>query len=322
MDQSVNESRQSVPPPCAMRRMLRRIVFGPHGIRAGWGVLLFVAIFALCIGAMAFVARRLMPMPHDDGSLSVAAGFGMECMQLAAVAIATAVLAKCERRSPFSFGLRGSACGRRLLFGVGWGFVAISCLVLALSYAGYLRLDAPSLHGGRAWIYAVVWGASFMMTGLFEETLLRGYLQYTLTRWIGFWWGAVLLSALFGAMHALSSAETAVGLVSAALFGVVFCLSLWYTGSLWWAIGFHAAWDWGESYFYGAADSGRLVEGVLFAAHPLGNAWLSGGAAGPEGSMFVFVVLAVMVVAMRAWWGRRDVRSPFADRRGLAPDRR
>jgi uncharacterized protein len=30
-------------------------------------------------------------------------------------------------------------------------------------------------------------------------------------------------------------------------FGLLFCLSLRRTGSLWWAVGFHAAWDWGQT---------------------------------------------------------------------------
>ena len=49
------------------------------------------------------------------------------------------------------------------------------------------------------------------------------------------------------------------------------------TGSLWWAIGFHAAWDWGESYFYGTSDSGLMARGHLFGEHPVGKLLWSGG---------------------------------------------
>ncbi|AJX32008.1 CAAX amino terminal protease self- immunity [Burkholderia oklahomensis] len=290
---------------------LRRIFFGHDGLRAPWGVLLFTAIFVGAIAGFAFVSHRLLPMPADDQALPVANGAAMEAMQLASVALATIVLAWIERRSPFSYGLRGRARASRFAAGVACGFAAISALVFALWQAGLLRFDAPAIHGIRAWEYAAVWAVMFLMTGIFEESLLRGYLLYTLARWLGFWWGAVLLSALFGVLHVVSPDESIMGLASAMLFGLVFCLSLWYTGSLWWAIGFHAAWDWGESYFYGAPDSGRLVEGVRLTAHPVGHALLSGGAAGPEGSVLVVPLLVVVVLAMRRWWGRDGRASRF-----------
>ena len=75
--------------------------------------------------------------------------------------------------------------------------------------------------------------------------------------------------------------------------GFVFCLSLWYTKSLWWAIGFHAGWDWGQSYLYGTPDSGLLTQGHLRVSHSAGNRLLSGGATGPEGSLLILPLLIV-----------------------------
>jgi membrane protease YdiL (CAAX protease family) len=132
-----------------------------------------------------------------------------------------------------------------------------------------------------------------------------------LGRGIGFWWSAILLSVLFGGLHGPNPGETPVGLITVGAFGIVLCLSLWYTGSLFWAIGFHAAWDWGESFFYGTSDSGTVVDHRFFTAHPLGNVLLSGGKTGPEGSVLVLVMLVVTPVLMRLWWGRRTT-SPFA----------
>jgi uncharacterized protein len=137
------------------------------------------------------------------------------------------------------------------------------------------------------------------MVGLSEELLTRGYLQTTLARGVGFWPAAVVLSLLFGAGHAGNGGEAIIGLVSAGTIGLVFCYSLWRSGSLWWAIGFHTSWDWAQSYFYGTPDSGTLVHGHLLVSHPLGASWLSGGPVGPEGSIFVFVVIAATVPVIR-----------------------
>jgi hypothetical protein len=82
-------------------------------------------------------------------------------------------------------------------------------------------------------------------------------------------------------------------MLSAGLISIVFCLSLWRTGSLWWAIGFHAAWDWTESFLYGVSDSGMVVQGHLFHTHPEGRPIFSGGLTGPEGSLFILPIVAL-----------------------------
>ena len=141
------------------------------------------------------------------------------------------------------------------------------------------------------------------MVGISEESLLRGYLQFTLARGVGFWWAAVLLSVAFALSHIHNGGESPSGLVVVALGGLVFCLSLWYTKSLWWAIGFHAGWDWGQSYLYGTADSGLLLQGHLLTSHPSGNPRWSGGATGPEGSLLILPILIAMALGMWLWWG-------------------
>jgi hypothetical protein len=150
------------------------------------------------------------------------------------------------------------------------------------------------------------------LVGLLEEYLTRGYLQYTLTRGLagiyqaafktrhsealGFWTAAVIFSILFGLSHSSNPGESPIGELAAGLAGLVFCFSLWRTGSLWWAIGFHTSWDWAQSFLYGVADSGLMVQHHLLATHPVGKPILSGGATGPEGSIFIIAILALISV--------------------------
>jgi hypothetical protein len=76
------------------------------------------------------------------------------------------------------------------------------------------------------------------------------------------------------------------------------------TGSAWWAIGCHAAWDWAETYFYGAADSGFQPQGHYLTTSPAGNALWSGGTDGPEGSLLVLGIILLLLVALIAIYGR------------------
>jgi membrane protease YdiL (CAAX protease family) len=309
LDESITQSakqKKNQTPTVQRKRGLRWVFTGSNGIRAGWSIVIFVATFAAVVfGTAKLLHHFLGPVPQKTSSLTLKLFPIFEGVQFLGLLAAVAVVATIERRSILSFGLQGAARFARLAAGLVCGFVAISVTVCALVTMHALTLDAPSAADPEVWLHALAWGGVFLLVGLCEESLLRGYLQYTFSRGIGFWWGALLLSALFGGMHGVNPGETPVGLFTAAATGLVFCLSLWYTGSLFWAIGFHAAWDWGQSYLYGTFDSGTLIDTRLMTAHPVGNALISGGNTGPEGSLVVFAVLAATVLLMWLWWGRR-----------------
>ena len=65
---------------------------------------------------------------------------------------------------------------------------------------------------------------------------------------------------------------------------------------MWWAVGFHMAWDWGESYLYSVPDSGAILPGHLINSSLHGPVWLTGGSVGPEGSYLAFVVIGTLWV--------------------------
>ena len=82
-----------------------------------------------------------------------------------------------------------------------------------------------------------------------------------------------------------------------AFIGLFFALTLRRTGTLWFALGFHAAWDWGETFFYSVPDSGIVFPGHLLKSSLHGARWLTGGSVGPEGSSVCFVVIALLSLA-------------------------
>jgi hypothetical protein len=120
----------------------------------------------------------------------------------------------------------------------------------------------------------------------------------------GFWQAAWVTSTLFGLLHTFNGGENWVGIFAAAAIGFVFCVSVRVTGSAWWAIGCHAAWDWAESYFYGTADSGMVARGHYLTTSPAGNALWSGGADGPEGSLLVLGIILLLLATLLVLYGR------------------
>jgi membrane protease YdiL (CAAX protease family) len=297
---------------------VRWVFLGPNGLRAGWGILSFILIFIVGNFLFGWALRPLfhqLSPPHAKGiptAMPLRLAYLIEGMLASCVVIATIAMAMIEGRSIFAYGYKAGHATVRFVSGLVLGFAAISALVFILAKSGLLVVDGQLLHSAAAFKYGLAWAIFFLLVAIFEESTMRGYLQYAFTRGIGFWWGALLLSFLFGFSHGSNPGESPVGMFSAGAVGLVFCLSLWYTGSLWWALGFHAAWDWGESFFYGTSDSGLIVQHHLLGEHPMGKILWSGGATGPEGSLLVLPLLFIVAVCMWLWWGRR-VKSPFAD---------
>ncbi len=305
-----NSYETSAPNPTAPHRSssidsLQRVFIGAKGIRSGWSVLLFAAIYLILNRAVTAVLGRFVSLDFS-GPAPLSLGLLTEACQLLVVAAATWAMARIENRPLLSYGYIDNRKVIRLATGGLLGFLCLSVLVAVLWRARLLVFDGVSLSGLSAWNYAVAWAFVFLLVGFFEESLLRGYAQHTLSRGIGFWWAALLLSLVFALGHLGNDGESILGIVEVGIAGLVFCLSLWYTKSLWWAVGFHAGWDWGQSYFYGTPDSGLVIKGHLLTSHPTGNPLWSGGTVGPEGSPLIVPLVILVGIGMWAWWGRRN----------------
>jgi uncharacterized protein len=272
---------------------MHTIFVGPQGLRAGWRLLLYVVMWR--------GLRMLLGVLLEDIEPHLAVKVWLDMMtelgSFVVVAIPAVVMGWGEKRRFGDYGLPGrGAFGKSFWVGMVWGIVAITGLMLAIGGVGDFSLGRVALHGQRILKFAAFWGAFFVVVGLFEEFLLRGYTQFTLTQGIGFWPAALLLSTTFAALHFGNPGETWVGLLAVAAIGLLFCLTLRRTGNLWFAVGFHASWDWGESYLYSVPDSGQVLPGHLLNSSLHGPDWLTGGSVGPEGSYLVFVVIGALWV--------------------------
>ena len=271
----------------------RTLFLGPEGLRPGWGLVFYAVMF--------YPLQRLavdLASSRDFGASGLWSMMLEELGRLVSAVIPAVVLARIERRSWKAYGLPGAqAFGRLFWLGSLWGFAAISLLMVVLYGLHAYAFGNAALHGARLARFAVFWAVMFLLVGLFEEFWIRGYLQFTLARGIGFWPAAVALSCAFGLIHLENGGEQWSGLLAAASIGFFFCLTLRRTGNLWFAVGFHAAWDWGETFFYSVPDSGSVWPGHLLGSSLRGPEWLSGGSVGPEGSVLCFVVIALTWIA-------------------------
>jgi len=281
------------PPPGAIDGI--SIVFwNERELRAGWRLSIYFAIFFAVGGAESFAALHLHLPIVTPTEINASALLVQEIILLSAALAAAAILGVLEGRGLADYGLPGAAAfGPRFWQGFVWGLVMISGMILLIRLFGGFSFGELALHGPLLWGYAALWGLVFLTVGFFEEFFFRGYTQATLASGIGFWPAATLISAVFGAWHLGNRGEDVVGAVSLFVIGMFFCLTLRRTGNLWFAIGLHASFDWGETFLFSAPDSGLIAPGHLLNSSFHGPVWLTGGTVGPEGSVMAFVVVAL-----------------------------
>jgi membrane protease YdiL (CAAX protease family) len=267
------------------------------GLRAGWRLL----VYALFVAGLGFGGGiLLLQVVPPLRSLSFSGYlFADEAFCFLAVFGAALIMARLERRPAGFYGLPlQGAFGKLFWQGCLFGLIEISVLIgLVFAFGGY-SFGSMALAGRELLRWGMLWAIFFILVGLFEEFLFRGYTQFTLADGIGFWPAAILLSCSFGAVHLDNPGEDWVGAASVVTIGLVFAFALRRTGNLWFAVGWHASFDFGETFLYSVPNSGVVFDGHLSNAALHGANWMTGGSVGPEGSVFSFVTMGISALAI------------------------
>ncbi len=287
----------SIAPIAPANGQWKHIFVGPQELRAGWRLLIFLALVAALSLASVPLQRR------------VAANLGLhftatnvilaEAIGLLILLIAAGIMAHFEHRSIADYALPFRLIfGKSFWAGALWGFVMLSFIIGLMAATHAYSLGGLALSPLGIVKYGLLWALGFLMVGLFEEFAFRGYTQFTLTTGMGFWPAAAITCILFAAAHISNPGENWVGVVEIVLIALFLCLALRRTGNLWFAIGWHMSFDWGESFFYSTPNSGIHAYGHLLNARLMGSKWLSGGTVGPEASVFDLIVTVAGILLL------------------------
>ncbi len=281
---------------------LKPVFTGPNGLRAVWRLLIFATLVVILLGSFLLIrnggVQGFREAQKHAGEITVTPSLMLRSEGIAflLLCVATFTMGEIEHRKFSEYGLPlRQALGKDFWIGALSGFLAISGTLVAMFLLHGFRITGLAIHGMAILSSLIAWGIAFLLAGLMEEFLCRGYVQYTLGSGIGFWPAAFVMSGLFAFGHSFNVNETGVGVMATGLFALLFCLFLQRTGNLWIAVGFHSAWDWGQT-FYGVPDSGMLPYHSVFVSAFSGPRWLTGGIVGPEGS--ILCPIALLVVAL------------------------
>lgn len=288
-------SAPSSPPP-------NPVFFSAQGLRSGWRIFIYLCL-ALVLYGVELIPASFLFLPRAN-PFAVSTIIAEEAMVFAAAFGAALLMARIEARDSGAYGLPfRNAFGRRFWQGMLIGISEISLIVGSMALFGAYSFGPLAFHGAKILEWGALWLIAAILIGLPEEFLFRGYLQFTLADGIGFWPSAIVLSLFFGLIHRTNQGENWIGLANIVLTGLVWAFALKRTGSLWLAVGWHAAFDFGESFLYSVPNSGGMFEGHL--SNPTtasGPWWLTGGEVGPEGSLFAFLTLALGALLIHFWF--------------------
>jgi len=210
-------------------------------------------------------------------------------------------MVRIERRTLRDYYIPPDILGKKFWAGLVWGFLAVSVLVgMIASLRGY-SIQGFATTGISLLHWALMWIAAAFVIGAVEEFVFRAYQLRTLADGIGFWPAALLLSLGFGALHYFTKPyERWEDFASTGLLGLFLCFTIRRTGSLSFAIGWHAAFDWGAMYFYSGKNAGEFAVGRLLETQWHGSDRVTGGLLGPEASCLVFPLIAALFAAFGA----------------------
>ena len=208
-----------------------------------------------------------------------------------------------ERRPLASIGLVDAGAGATFAFGLLIGALTSGGVVAAIWAAGGFETSAivPAFASPDALLYIAVLLACFVVQSGAEEIVFRGWMMSALARRIDVIWAIVIVSAVFTLLH-MGRGTTLLTACNTVLFSVFACCWALKARNIWGVMGWHAGWNWliGTGFELPITGLDLQIPALIVRLAPHGPAHLTGGAEGPEGSVFCGLFFAGAIAMLVA----------------------
>ncbi|MDO8051559.1 type II CAAX endopeptidase family protein [Janthinobacterium sp. SUN211] len=199
-----------------------------------------------------------------------------------------------EKRQPTELAMPGMAgeLGRGLLLGAG---------LVALTFGVLAALGVYQFSGVNALrILLLLPLAELVLVGMAEEMMFRGILFGVTARALGNKAAIVISSLVFALAHLPNAGFSLLAIIALVAYGVLQAALYMKTRRLWVCIGTHVGWNYCVGQVFSSTVSGHAATDGLLRGELAGNAVLTGGAFGVEGSLVtVLLIGAVAAYVLR-----------------------
>lgn len=202
-----------------------------------------------------------------------------------------------QKRKMSSVGFVKKGFLKEYIIGLLVGFVIFSAAVLLCIVTGSLNITGLSSTFSVG--IFLLFGLGYMIQGMSEEVLCRGYMMISIARRYPLWLAVLLNSLFFSALHLGNSGISVLALVNLTLFGVFASVYFLKRGNIWGIGAIHSIWNFAQGHFYGIKVSGIETSCSVLGSVPTeGRSLINGGAFGLEGGLAVTVVLVLGTVIL------------------------
>lgn len=202
-----------------------------------------------------------------------------------------------QKRGLATLGFTRKGVGKEYLIGLGVGFLAFSAAVLICVVTGALRFEgfSENFKVGMFLLFLV----GFMIQGMAEEVLCRGYLMVSIGRRYPMWAAVILNALIFACLHLPNSGISVLAFINLTLFGVFASIYFIKRGNIWGIGAFHTIWNLVQGNFYGISVSGMSINCSVFKSTMVeGKSMINGGAFGLEGGLGVTIVFLAGILLL------------------------
>lgn len=193
----------------------------------------------------------------------------------------------------------------------------ISLIEYQLGWLHVARVDMGLHRGVSKPLWMILALLPSLAVGFSEELAFRGYVFETLAERVPVWLAALLMSVVFALAHFSLSGFNVAFVVAVTGMSFLFLSLRFAFGSLWFAIGFHGAWDWTQTYLVGLATTGSGNDPALVQIQQTGPAfWVGNQQATEGGVLFMLIEISVIILAL-AYAASVDRSPPWTQRVGV-----
>ena len=298
------------------RKLTRAVLADDGRLRPLLRALIYAALAFWLLSADAFLGPpldRVAAALHATGLSPGGVAFS-EAISLLTALLLTWALGRYEGRRIDDYGLPvRQAFGARFREGFAIGVVNAAAVAAAMMALGGMRVHGLALQGTMILWATLAWLGTNLLVGVAEEYLFRGYLLQTLWKSLGFWPAAVLIALWFGADHYFfKRGENAWDLITLVALGIWACYTVLRSGSLWLAVGYHAAFDFMQLFVIGTPNGSITPVHRLLDTSFQGPGWVTGGVLGTEASFFMYpsILLMFLYIGRRRFPAARSPAGP------------
>lgn len=192
------------------------------------------------------------------------------------------------KKSFSSLGFSSIKRFQHYVLGLGLGMTIFLIIYgINLLFKGVSTTLNPSIN----WMMISIVFIAFVIQGMTEEVLMRGFMMNTISSKVGVFWGILINSLIFAGMHLGNDSVTFLSIINIFIFGILFSMLFYWSDNLWLTGAAHSIWNFTMGPVLGIEVSGLVLEDTIFKTVSIpGKTLINGGTFGLEGGIVTTIV--------------------------------